>query len=54
VRRENTKKLIEKLTKEERIAKLREKALTSSEINRLFKPFNLFFEDTKGDSLLRV
>jgi hypothetical protein len=54
VRRENTKKLREKLAEEERIAKLREKALTSSNINRLFKPFNLFFEDTEGDSSLRV
>jgi hypothetical protein len=54
VRRENTKKLAEKLAKEERTAKLREKALTGSKIDRLFKTFNLFFEDTKGDSSLSV
>jgi hypothetical protein len=54
VRRENAKKLGEKLAEEERIAKLREKALAGSDIDRLFEPFDLFFEDTEGDSSLRV
>jgi hypothetical protein len=48
------RKSAEKLIEEERIAKLREKALASSDIDRLFKLFDLFFEDTEGDSSLRV
>jgi hypothetical protein len=50
VRRENAKKL----AKEEKLAELRKKALASSDIDRLFEPFDLFFEDTEGDSSLRV
>jgi hypothetical protein len=51
---ERIRKSAEKLIEEERIAKLREKALASSDIDRLFELFDLFFEDTEGDSSLRV
>jgi hypothetical protein len=54
VRRENAKQRAEKLAKEERIDELRKKALAGSEVDRLFEPFDLFFEDTEGDSSLRV
>jgi hypothetical protein len=54
VRRENAKQRAEKLAKEKRIDELRKKALAGSEVDRLFEPFGLFFEDTEGDSSLRV
>jgi hypothetical protein len=36
-----------------KLAELRRKALASSDINRLFEPFDSF-EDREGDSSLRV
>jgi hypothetical protein len=54
VRRENAKKLAKEEAIAAKLAELRRKALASSNIDRMFKPFNIFFEDREGDSSLRV
>ena len=54
VRRENTKKLAKEEAAAAKLAELRKKALASSDIDRIFEPFDLFFEDREGDSSLRV
>jgi hypothetical protein len=43
IRRENAKKLAKEEAIAAKLAELRQKALASSDINRMFKPFNIFF-----------
>lgn len=54
VRRENAKKLAEEEATAAKLAELRRKALAGSDIDRMFEPFDIFFEDREGDSSLRV